>query len=551
MFKNFFGNQPKKLVKKMQHFSANFGKEITSIENAKKELYHPPKKHTPSKYINKEGHEFFGLTFNKDVKKYIPMYIPKAAINHKLFTGYTRSGKGIIIGNHILETLRNKQGLIYVDVKQEDFTPQIIKEELEKQKREEDFIIINYPNDFGYSGLNEDDTIIELWEKISVALGFEKSSEDGVEHYRANQRMTLLKVLEVLYNPKFEYEVEKGKANSRDWYFIMEFVRCLFDDMQSYKHIQNELMKPNPNTALIDKLSDMYFSTELLEELNFNRKNADALEMIYMKIFELLLNANIHSTHSIKEALYNGKVIYFKCDMENISSLQMIKLMYVDISQTVRKEKAKGNLANCHIVYDEVSFYVSERLAGGLSTLAGFGVNCSLLLQDLAQLRDVHIKNSILSNCTVKLFYKVSDTDTLKYITQLGGEEVIIKYSKRNLEDTFGQDLQPLLNTTRIRAMWYTQHAILIAEYLNTAIFVETDFVQVEHPFDWNKILSKGYTPTSFSFKKKEQLVIKDDDPIDTVAAKVMVKAHSKDDDELANAHEIIANAEEDTIEDL
>ncbi len=460
------------------------------------------------------------------------MYIPKKAINHKLFVGYTRSGKGIIIGNNILETLRNKQGLIYVDVKQEDFTPQIIKEELEKQNRENDFLIINYPNDFSYSGFNEDDTIIDMWEKMSVALEFEKSTDPAVEHYRGNQRMTLLKILTVLYSPKNNPE---GK-NPKEWYFILEYVRCLFDDLNKYKQLQAELQKEKKSEKRIKKLSMMYFDKELFEELQFNKKNMEALEMIYMKIFELLLNANIYTKHSIEEALYNGKVLYFKCDMENSSSLQMIKLLYIDISQTVRKEKAKGKLANCHAIFDEVSFYVSKRLSGGLSTLAGFGINCSLLLQDLSQIEDLSIRNAVLSNCTVKLFYKISDTETLKYVGLLGGDEVVTKYSKRNLEDTFSQDLEPLLNTTRIRAMWFQMHAILISEYLNTAVFIETNFVKVTTPFDWHSINNKDYILSTYEkdFIQKEirleeeDIGIKSERKNEPVSPKEGVKKMSK-----------------------
>lgn len=530
---NFF--KQKRSIKKepMRHFASNFGRSITSIITAKEELYHPPKKYNPAKYICKDGYEFFGITHDSTKKKYKPMYIPKAAINHKLYVGYTRSGKGIIIGNNILETLRNKQGLIYVDVKQEDFTPQIIKEELVRQKREDDFLIINYPNNFGYSGFNDDDTIIEMWEKISVALEFEKSTDPAVEHYRGNQRMTLLKVLEALYNPNNE----NTKDNPKDWYFILEYVRCLFDDSKKYKQLQDELQKVKPNQNRIEKLSYMYFTTELLEELQFNEKNIDALEMIYMKTFELLLNANIHTKHNIKEALYEGKVLYFKCDMENSSSLQMIKLLYIDISQTVRKEKGKGKLANCHVIFDEVSFYVSKRLSGGLSTLAGFGINCSLLLQDLSQLEDLTIRNAILSNSTVKLFYKISDTETLKYVGLLGGDEVVTKYSKKNLEDTFAQDLEPLLNTTRIRAMWFQQHAILISEYLNTAVFVETCFVKCANPFDWDEINKKDTKPNKITFERKE--------------LKVTNIEHSEDSNKNDDLLSTLANATEEDISDF
>jgi hypothetical protein len=537
MFNNFFKKKP--ITKRMKHFSSNFGRSITSIDTAKDELYHKPQEYNPYDYITTDDKEFFGATYDNNAKKYIPMYIPKKAINHKLYVGYTRSGKGIIIGNKVVESLINKRGAIYVDVKQEDFTPQIIKEELERQNRPDDFLIVNYPNDFGYSGFNDDDTVIEMWEKISVALEFEKSTDPAVEHYRSNQRMTLLKVLEVLYNPS----KEATKNNPKDWYFFMEYVRCLHDDLKSYKQLQDELQKSQPNQNRIEKLSNMYFTTELLEELQFNIKNIAALEMIYMKTFELLLNANIYTKHSIKEALYNGKVLYLKCDMENMSSLQMLKMLYIDISQTVRKEKAKGIIANCDAYFDEISFYVSKRLSGGLSTLAGFGVSCSLLLQDLSQIEDASIRNAILSNCTVKLFYKISDAETLDYVKKLGGEEVVTKYSKRNLEDTFAQDLEPLLNTTRIRAMWFQQHAIMIAEYLNTAVFIETDFVKVSKPFDWSSLDAEIIETEKYTFKKSDIKIYKEMD----LAADKLTSNTNIDEDIL----QVLANTNEDDLSDF
>jgi hypothetical protein len=196
------------------NIQSSLGRHQTSIKTAKKELYHEPIKYNPLDYIDIEKGEFFGLCRTGE-DELNPIYIPKDSINHRLYAGITRSGKGIIAGIKCVEYLQYEgQGLIYLDVKQEDFTPQIIKEELQRQDREEDLIVVTWPNDFSYSGISNSDSIIQIWEKICVAINIQRSENDAVEHYRSNQRMTLLKLLTHCL----------GKYFKADWYEIMEFV---------------------------------------------------------------------------------------------------------------------------------------------------------------------------------------------------------------------------------------------------------------------------------------------------------------------------------------
>lgn len=470
----------KKKTKKLKHpfnssveainIQSTLGRQQTSIETAKDELYIEPEKFNPLQYINIEEGEFFGMCRVEEQLQ--PIYVPEEAINHKLYCGITRSGKGIMAGIKCVETLQySGRGLIYLDTKEEDFIPQVILEEMRRQKREDDFIVVTWPNDFGYSGIGENDSIIQLWEKMCVALNFQRSDNPGVEHYRSNQRMTLLKLLNSCLNQYF----------NSDWYDIMEFVRCLRHDYLKYEKLQEEEQKAKRNIELVRRLKERYFKQKLLDDLDLTPKNIEALEVIYISIFELLLSANVYNGVDLGEALYNGKVIYIKTDMENQSSLQFLKLLFKDISQKVRMRRA-----DCHVFADEISFYATDEMAGSLSTMAGFGVRYTLMLQDLAQLPSAFIKNSILTNCSVKLFYKITDLETLKYVGTLGGDEYISVASLHGAsQEDVRRDVEPLVNTTRVRAMWYMQHAILIAEYFNTAAFVTTFYIEVEHKFKW------------------------------------------------------------------
>jgi len=461
------------------HFSSqvrthsSLGRSLTSIEQAKEELYKEPHTLDPRSFVGShQGYEFFGL--DHFALEPFPVYLPAAAINHILFCGITRSGKGVMAGVKAYEAILQRKGLIYLDVKQEDFTPQIIQDALRKQGREDDLLLVNWPEDFGYSGLNESDTLIELHEKICVALELEPDPDGAVDHYRKVERMTLYRLLEA----GLEHQIIQ-----KEWYEILDFIRALKEDFEAHRLYEKELLKNKPNFNELEKNSLRHFEKNVIEELNFVDANIAALEYLYIKLFELLNGANIHNRHSIKEALYNGKVLYIKADMLNLSSLRFLKLLFVDIAQQVRKRKADTLL-----IADEISFYASHHLAGMLSTMAGFGLRMILQLQDLAQLGDERIKNAILTNCSVKLFYKISDLETLQYVEKLGGVEPITKYSERGTDKIISQDTEPLLNSTRIRAMWFQKNAILIAEYLNTAVFIQTSHISVSHPFEWEKL---------------------------------------------------------------
>jgi len=503
MLTRMFGNNKEDEKKKdyIVDYSNNIGRQMTTIENAKELLYFPPKTIDPRDFIDIDKGEFFGLLHTKD-KDYIPVYIPNEAINHKLLVGITRSGKGILAGLKCYETLQyENKGLIYIDVKKEAFTPQIIKDTLEAQNKGDNLQMVTFPNDFGYTGFNEDDTLTEVWEKLSVALAIEPTENPAVDHYRRTERMTLLKLLKVGWKKHFE----------SDWSEILIFLESLIEDYKNRKKREKEEDKKNADFNKLDNFRNTYFDDDFYNDLNFSSDNIKSLETIYIKIYELTMSATVYNNYTIDDALFNGKVLYIRADMENQASLQMLKILFKDISQRARKADRKGIKANCEIIADEISFYATENLSGALATMAGFGIKYTLQLQDIAQIKDEALRSAILTNCSVKLFYKISDPTTLKYVELLGGNEFVINYGQKgSLEDNYSTGVEPLLNSTRVRAMWYKQNAILIAEYLNTALFISTSFVPVNQEFDWQERESfKPNIQIKKFLKKKEQDVIK------------------------------------------
>lgn len=477
-----------------QDYSNNLGKELTTIENAKNALYFEPKIFNPLELIDISKGVLCGVEHSKDGEQ-IPIYIPEEAINHELYVGITRSGKGVQSAVRAVETLRHdNRGLIYIDVKKEKFTPQVIKEELKRQGKEKDLEIVTFPNDFGYSGFNKDDSITEVWEKICVALSIEPVDDVKSEHYRRVERQTLLKLLKIAWAEYSYFKLE--------WNHILTFIEALTEDFKKIKKLNEESEKAKPDYKKVDDLKKQFFTEDFYTKLNFSKKNIEALETIYIKLYELLMSGTYHNKYTLDNALFNGKVLYIRADMENTASLQFLKVLFKDLSQKARKADRKGITANCKIIADEISFYVTQNLAGALSTMAGFGVRYLLQLQDISQIADTNIRASILTNCSLKLFYKISDPLTLNYVEILGGKESVINVQhKGSLENSFSVNVEPYINATRVRALWYKLNAVLIAEYLNTALFIGTSFIPVENEFNWKDIEEKEIVLEPFIFE--------------------------------------------------
>ena len=75
--------------------STRYGREITTAENAKKELYFKPKRANPLDYINQNGTAFFyGMKHEKGTNEAV--YLPADDITMQLLIGSTRNGEGCI-----------------------------------------------------------------------------------------------------------------------------------------------------------------------------------------------------------------------------------------------------------------------------------------------------------------------------------------------------------------------------------------------------------------------------------------------------------------------
>ncbi len=461
--------------------STRYGREITTAENAKKELYFKPERNNPLDFINQNGTAFYyGMKHEKGINEAV--YLPADDITMQLLIGSTGTGKGVLLGNFLAEKIMRKEGVIIIDPKQDAFLPQIAKELLAKQGRPDDLLIANFPFDFGYSGINKDDTYQEVANKLIDAFGLEETGNPGVDHYRKNERVMLKKVLKLFFNGGL------GEVIPKDLNKIAEAIVTLSQDLKKKVMYEDEMAKTKPNFQLIQKTQDRFFDADAIEKLNFVKKDVETLESLATSFDEFVTSGNITNKINLDEALYKNKVIYLKIDMLDIASLKIAKICITDAIQKARKKLPSTKI---WIIADEISFYANQTLAGALATTRGFNLNFILALQDISQMKEESIRNAILSNVNIKIFYKPSDKLTLEYLELLGGKDAVTTISKKENDLNIRQDTEFIYNATRVRALPRAGVGILVSEYLSTPIIIQTNFIAVAHPFKWEELLNK------------------------------------------------------------
>jgi type IV secretion system protein VirD4 len=467
--------------------SSVLGRGLTSVSSAKNELFKSHIAYNPLDYISINS-QFFGL----EITNYQPFYFPFEDSTHMLYCGATRSAKTVALSHRAIEAIRKNIGIIIIDPKKDDYIGQVIKEELIRQNRVHDLLVASFPNNFGYSGFNNDDTHTDFANKLISALDLEPTNEPKSNYYRRNERTILKKIIYTFINCLELLNVH-FEANYKS---LANFIFYVYQDLVAKQNYNNELSKFKTNIDLLKQYSQRYFDIHLFDKLEFQPNNIDTIMGLYQTILELT-DANIYTNINIDEALYNSKVIYIQADQLDEASLKMIKILQVDIVQ-----KAKRKVANCIVIADEISFYATQVLSNSLSIIKGFGVQYLLAVQDLAQLNS-NVKQPILSNCQTKYFYKSSDIETLEYLQKISGLELVTQTTKTGNETTIRQVQEELLNVTRLRALKRDRVAVIIAESLNTPIITQTWHIEVTSKFDWSKYDKYLYTMTVTKLAKE------------------------------------------------
>lgn len=332
-----------------------------------------------------------------------------------------------------------------------------------------------FPTKWGYKAITERDTYLEISNKLISLFGFEPSDNPGVDYYRGLGRTLLRRLMKMFF-----VEFSLKTIIKKDFEDIQKHIIFLKQDLEKLKLYEKELSKVRPNAELMEKYSKRYFNPEIIESLYFANSDIETLDNLATKFQEISEGVNFQADIDIADALYNGKIIYVRVDMNDIASLQWVKYMITDIIQNAKKKTA-----NTKIFLDELSFYGTKTLAGALATVRSMGLEFLLFIQAISQL-DEEIKDDILENCNFKQFYKTSDISSLSVLKILGGVEAITTISNKDGAQGYTQSFEPFLNETKIRALPRAGVGVVIAEYLPFPKLIQTNFIATKKQFDWS-----------------------------------------------------------------
>lgn len=478
-----------------QALSNLFGRGVTSIASAKAELFHEPLSFKPLDYL-KSGKYFLGL----DHQSKQPLYNSESI--HTQIVAPTRAGKGVLIGIKAVEALRAQKGLIIIDPKEDDFLPSVILEELHRQNRPQDLVILNWSNNFGYTVFNQYDNAKSASKKLSIMLNLiESDTEIGASFYRKSERIMLGCIMEIFFDTQKHLDISFDKT----LHSLATFIKYIIADLVSASEFAKEEQKTKPNFDKLELLSKRYFDPVFFAKLDLNISHIPILESLQFSLseFDSVSFANIYD---LTEALIQQKVIYIKSDMLDESALKFLKLVIFDIIELSKLHKKKTNAL---VILDELSFYPTQILSAGLATAAGFGVNFILAYQSEAQMRDENLRVAIKDNCQTKIYYKSSDDTTLKYIELLSGLELVSQKSKNGNDTTIRQLQEAHMNITRLRALPRAKVAILLEENLNEIKIFQTSPISVKNKFDWDAINKTKIQIVKFELQKLHEIQAK------------------------------------------
>lgn len=478
-----------------QALSSLFGRGVTSIASAKAELFHEPLSFNPLDYL-KPNRYFLGL----DHQSKQPLYNFEAI--HTQIVAPTRAGKGVLMGVKAVEALRAKKGLIIIDPKEDDFLPSVILEELHRQNRASDLIILNWSSSFGYTVFNQYDNAKSASKKLSIMLNLiESDSELGASFYRKSERIMLAQIIAIFFDTQKYLNITFEKTLQS----LSMFIKYVIADVVSANEFEKESQKTKPNFDKLEQLSKRYFDPILFAKLDLNISNVPILESLQFSLSEFD-SVTFNNQFDLTQALINNKVIYIKSDMLDETALKFLKLVIFDIIELSKLHKKKTNAL---VILDELSFYPTQILSAGLATAAGFGINFILAYQSEAQMRDENLRVAIKDNCQTKIYYKSSDDTTLKYIELLSGLELVSQKSKNGNDTTIRQLQEAHMNITRLRALPRAKVAILLEENLNEIKIFQTSPIPVKAKFDWDAINNTKIQIVKFKLQKLHQVQTK------------------------------------------
>jgi hypothetical protein len=132
---------------------------------------------------------------------------------------------------------------------------------------------------------------------------------------------------------------------------------------------------------------------------------------------------------SVERAMKENAVVWVRGHLADPLIIKAATIFIMEVIQEAMRLYNNGRTSHLFFPIDEVRFMVSDTLANGLATVAGFDMNCVVSYQsllDLLALRDKQvnaksISESINVNCKLTVCYQAANSETAEWASRLSG----------------------------------------------------------------------------------------------------------------------------------
>jgi hypothetical protein len=168
--------------------------------------------------------------------------------------------------------------------------------------------------------------------------------------------------------------------------------------------------------------------------------------------------------HDLKQLLSENAVVYVIGSIRNIQTMRVQKMLLLRMLQIIEQRDRTKKLRHIAMMLDELKYLLSPAALQALGTVRDKSCHIMLAHQSNGDLEDCGgldpnaVKGSVLVNTGLKLIYRATDPETLKWASELSGSIVVKQQSAHMQQGMFHAAEGQFRETER---PWITPNEIL------------------------------------------------------------------------------------------
>ena len=305
-----------------------------------------------------------------------PIYISEDIwkVHNQKIIGPTQTGKGVLIGVQLDQSIRKNHCTIFVDPKGDKHAIHIMNQACKAAGRE--LIVLDFSSVSDALAWEPflNGSTRERRARLHFAFGLKDTGSDA-DFYKANER----KVIDSVW---------------KKWNGTISNLESILSEGKNADH-----------------------SKRTLSYLG---------EWLHLPAFN-----NTGNNFSLDEFIESGGVLYVRSSLQDETVIKGTTVFLMDLAQSLMRLYTENRRPN-HVfaVIDEVRFLMTDLLADSLATICGFDAHFAIAYQSVLDIRNLKDKNinaaaveqSVNINCKQTICYMAADTETAEWISDQTGE---------------------------------------------------------------------------------------------------------------------------------